>query len=316
MDRELAEKLISDSENSLEPASQNFGALPAELSDFESAQFAVLPIPYDSTSSYGTGSRRGPAAIIEASRHMELYDNDLDDLPARFGIHTVAELEPDARGPAEMCRRVETAVTRLIDAGKTVVSLGGDHSITFGIVKAYAAKFPRLSVLQLDAHADLRDEYQGTKYSHACTMRRVMETVGKISQVGIRSLSAGEASFIKSEGKRVHLASDWTGAEPQVKEVLSELGTGPVYVTCDLDVFDPAFLPATGTPEPGGLSWWHILRLLKSISDQRIIVGFDIVELIPMPGTVAPDFLAAKLAYKVMGLICTKGTHGSSNSGR
>jgi agmatinase len=316
MERDKAEKLISASENGLEPAGHNFGALPAELSSFETARVAVLPVPYDSTSSYGTGSRRGPAAIIEASRHMELYDNELDDLPARFGIHTVAELEPDARGPAEMAERIEHAVTRLIDAGKTVVSLGGDHSITYGIVKAFAAKHPRLSVLQLDAHADLRDEYQGTKYSHACTMRRVMEMVGRVSQVGTRSLSAGEASFIKSEGRRVHLASDWTGADAQVKEVLSELGTGPVYITCDLDVFDPAFLPATGTPEPGGLSWWHVLRLLRAIAGRRTIVGFDVVELIPMPGTVAPDFLAAKLAYKVIGLICSKGTDDSSRSGR
>ncbi len=316
MDRDEAERIISASEESLLPAAHNFGALPAELSSFDGSRFAILPIPYDSTSSYGTGSRRGPAAIIEASRHMELYDHDLDDLPARFGIHTVAELEPDARGPAEMAGRIEAAVARLIGAGKTVVSLGGDHSVTYGAVRAHAAKYPSLSVLQLDAHADLRDEYQGTKYSHACTMRRVMETVGRVSQVGIRSLSAGEAAFIRSEGRRVHLASDWTGAEEQVGQVLNELGAGPVYVTCDLDVFDPAFLPATGTPEPGGLSWWHILRLLKALSDQRTIVGFDVVELIPMPGTVAPDFLAAKLTYKLIGLICSKGANDSSRSGR
>ena len=212
-----------------------------------------VPIPYDSTSSYRTGSRHGPTAIIEASRNLELYDHDLDELPARFGIHTYTELEVDASGPEAMTARIEEVVKNLLSAGKSVGGIGGEHSITCGIVNAYAERYPGLSVLQLDAHADLRDSYQGTKYSHACTMRRVRERAGAVSQVGIRSYSADEAAFMKESGIAVHPAANWRGDRAQIEAVLSDLGTGPVYVTFDLDVLDPAYMPATGTPEPGGL---------------------------------------------------------------
>jgi agmatinase len=304
MDREKAETLISGSEASLVPVSFNFGALPAELSTFESSQFVILPVPYDSTSSYRTGSRHGPTAIIEASRNLELYDHDLDELPARFGIHTYTELEVDASGPDKMAARIEDVAGDLLSAGKAVGGLGGEHSITCGIVKAYSERYTDLSVLQLDAHADLRDTYQGTKYSHACTMRRVRECVGAVSQVGIRSYSADESSFMKQEGIALHPASTWRGEEAQIGAVLSDLGDGPVYVTFDLDVLDPAYMPATGTPEPGGLGWWDVLKLLDAVSAKREIVGFDVVELIPMAGTIAPDFLAAKLVYKLIGFMC------------
>ena len=304
MDREKAEKLISGSEVSLVPVSFNFGALPAELSTFESSQFVILSVPYDSTSSYRTGSRHGPTAIIEASRNLELYDHDLDELPARFGIHTYTELEVDASGPDKMTARIEDVARDLLSAGKAVGGLGGEHSITCGIVKAYSERYPDLSVLQLDAHADLRDTYQGTKYSHACTMRRVRECVGAVSQVGIRSYSADESSFMKQEDIALHPASSWRGDAAQIEAVLSDLGDGPVYVTFDLDVLDPAYMPATGTPEPGGLGWWNVLKLLDAVSAKREIVGFDVVELIPMPGTIAPDFLAAKLVYKLIGFMC------------
>lgn len=312
MDREQAERLIAGSEESLVPVSFNFGALPAQLSGFESSKFVLLPIPYDSTSSYRTGSRHGPTAIIEASRNLELYDHDLDELPARFGIHTYTELEVDASGPENMTARIEEVVRDLLSAGKLVGGIGGEHSVTCGIVRAYAKQYPNLSVLQLDAHADLRDVYQGTKYSHACTMRRVRECVEDVAQVGIRSYSAGEASFIVRERIRIHRASKWRGAQEQIQELLSELGDGPLYVTCDLDVLDPAVMPATGTPEPGGLDWWDVIGLLEAVSSQREIVGFDVVELIPMPGTIAPDFLATKLIYKLIGLICCSAASGQA----
>lgn len=304
MDREQAEKLISGSEESLVPVSSNFGALPAGLSTFESSRFVILPIPYDATSSYRTGSRHGPAAIIEASRHLELFDNDLDELPARFGIHTYPELEVDASGPDGMTARIEQTAGDLLAAGKAVAALGGEHSITCGVVKAHARRYRNLSVLQLDAHADLRDTFQGTKHSHACTMRRVRECVDHVSQVGIRSYSADEAAFMKREGIVLHPASGWRGDRAQVDAVLAELGDGPVYVTFDLDALDPAFMPATGTPEPGGLGWWDVLKLLDAVSSAKEVVGFDVVELIPMAGAVAPDFLAAKLVYKLIGFMC------------
>ena len=316
MDRQKAEKLISGAEDGMAPISINFGALPEELSGLDAARFVVLPIPYDLTSSYVTGSRRGPRAIIEASMNMELYDHDLDEMPARFGIHTCAELGVDASGPERMVASVESTVKGLLEAGKIVCALGGDHSITCGTVKAYAEFHRGLSVLQLDAHADLRDVFQGTRYSHACAMRRVRETVARAAQVGIRSLSAEEASFVRREGIRLHTAAKWRGDDDQIEEILSELGEGPVYVTCDLDVLDPAFMPATGTPEPGGLNWWQLIRLFDAVCHRRSVVGFDVVELIPMPGTVAPEFLAAKLAYKLMGLICRTKPDGARAPGR
>lgn len=306
MNREQAERLISGTEESLVPVAFNFGALPAGLSAFESSRFVILPIPYDSTSSYRTGSRQGPTAIIEASRHLELYDHDLDELPARFGIHTHTELEIDASGPDKMAAMIEKTTAGLLGAGKAVVGVGGEHSITCGIVKAHAARFPGLSVLQLDAHADLRDSYQGTKYSHACTMRRVRECSGNVSQVGIRSYSADEAAFMKETGIAIHPASNWRGDRAQIEAVLSDLGMGPVYVTFDLDVLDPAYMPATGTPEPGGLGWWDVLKLLDAVSSERDVVGFDVVELIPNGRTIAPDFLAAKLVYKMIGFMCRR----------
>jgi agmatinase len=308
MDRERAEKLVSGAEESLAPTFFRFGALPAELSTYESSRFAILPIPYDSTSSYRTGSRHGPVAIIEASRHLELYDHELDELPARFGIHTCSELEVDASGPEGMTGRIEQVTRDLLNAGKAVGAIGGDHSITCGIVKAHAERYPDLSVLQLDAHADLRDVYQGTKYSHACAMRRVREHAARVSQVGLRSYSADEAAFMKKESIAIHPASSWRGERAQIDAVLSDLGDGPVYVTFDLDVLDPAYMPATGTPEPGGLGWWDVLKLLDAVSAEKEIVGFDVVELIPMAETIAPDFLAAKLVYKLISFMCREQT--------
>jgi len=307
MRREDAERLIYGAEESMAPVSFNFGALPVELSGLESSKFVLLPIPYDSTSSYRTGSRHAPTAIIEASRNLELYDPELDEIPARFGIHTYTEMEVDASGPEKMTERIAAVVGELLGMGKIVGGVGGEHSVTAGIVRAYAERHPDLSVLQLDAHADLRDAYQGTKYSHACTMRRVREVVGRVAQVGVRSYSAEEAAYIEREGVKIHPAAVWTGSKEQVAEVIDELGEGPLYVTCDLDVLDPSVMPATGTPEPGGFLWRDLIHILDEVSMRKRIVGFDVVELIPLPGVVAPDFLATKLIYKIVGLICRSG---------
>jgi len=303
MKKEDAERIIYAAEREMEPVSFNFGALPAELSDPESSRFVLLPIPYDSTSSYRTGSRHGPTAIIEASRNLELYDSELDELPARFGIYTHSELEVDASGPERMALKIEGAAGRFLERGKIVVGIGGEHSVTVGMVRAFSKRLDGLSVLQLDAHADLRDEYQGTGYSHACTMRRVRETIRRVAQVGIRNYSAEEAAFLRANGARIHPAAGWSGSERQLRQVLDDLGEGPVYITCDLDVFDPSVMPATGTPEPGGLLWRDVIRLIECVCRNRRVVGFDVVELSPIPGIVAPDFLAAKLIYKMIGFI-------------
>jgi agmatinase len=304
MDLEKAKELIADAEDGARTVPFNFGALPEELANYDGARVVILPVPYDLTATYLAGSRAGPRAIIEASRNMELYDDELCDIPARFGIHTFMELEADASGPERMTAGVEGVVSSLLDAGKIVAALGGEHTITCGVVKAYTRFFSDLAVLHLDAHADLRDSYQGSRYSHACTMRRVRELVGKVSHVGIRSFSAGEADHINREKIKIHPRSGWKGSPEQVEQVLSELGGGPVYVTCDLDVFDPAYVPSTGTPEPGGLGWSEVIALLRSVGEARQIVGFDVVELAPTSGNVAPDFLAARLVYKLVGFAC------------
>ena len=278
---------------------QNFGGLEPEFSSLDRAGLVVLPVPYDLTTTYQGGARWGPRAILEASRNMELWDEELG-ATYRRGIHTLAELEPTAHGPEAMVERVEKAASWIFDQGKRPVILGGDHSITTGPVRAAARRFERLTVLQLDAHADMRDCYLDTPYSHACVMRRVRQIVPAAS-VGIRSLSEEEAELFDREPIPMWsprqlraLDGDWT-------PVLSAL-TENVYITFDVDALDPSILPATGTPEPGGLTWYEAVDLLRAVSEHSRIVGFDVVELSPLPGHVASDFLVARLTYRMMGL--------------
>ena len=259
----------------------------------------VLPVPYDFTTSYQGGARWGPRAILAASQNMELWDEELG-ATYRSGIHTLAELEPTALGPEAMVERIERAVAWILEQGKLPAMLGGEHSITVGAVRAVHGRFRHLSVLQLDAHADMRDRYLDSPYSHACVMRRVREMVPAVS-VGIRSMSEEEAQFLASHPVPVwsprrfrSLGGDWG-------PVLEAL-TDEVYVTLDLDGLDPSIVPATGTPEPGGLEWYETVDLLRAVSARSRIVGFDVVELSPLPGQVASDFLAARLAYRLVGL--------------
>jgi N1-aminopropylagmatine ureohydrolase len=276
-----------------------FGGLLPEDSAFEQARVVILPIPYEQTTTYGTGTKEGPQALIAASRHMELYDEELDYEVYQVGIHTLRELEPTASGPKAMLERITEVTGELLDHGKFVVGLGGEHTISFGLVRAYAERFPGLSVLQFDAHTDLRDTYQGTPYNHASVLRRISEIVPAV-QVGIRSLSREEATWVKAHNARLFYASDVVGS-PSIAAAISEALTDQVYITICLDGFDPSIMPAVGTPEPGGLGWYDVLRIVRRVAETRHIVGFDVVELFPMPGHVAPDFLAAKLVYKVLG---------------
>jgi agmatinase len=278
---------------------QNFGGLDAEFGDLAAARAVVLPVPYDLTTTYQGGTRAGPRAILAASRNMELWDEEVGPT-YRAGIHTLPELEPTAEGPGAMVARVEEAVEWILEQGKLPAVLGGEHSITAGAVRAAARRFASLSVLQIDAHADMRDTYLDTPHSHACVMRRVREVVPAAS-VGIRSLSEEEAEYLERRPAPMWSVRQFRSLQGRWEPILSAL-TDEVFVTFDLDGLDPSVLPATGTPEPGGLDWYEAVDLLRAISERKAIVGFDVVELAPLPGQVASDFLAARLVYRLIGL--------------
>jgi len=277
----------------------NFGGLEDEYAALDGARAVVLPVPYDATTTYQGGARLGPAAILAASRNMELWDEEVGGV-YRGGIHTLPELEPAAEGPAAMIARVEQATGWILDQGKLPVILGGEHSITAGAVRAAAKRARGLSVLQIDAHGDMRDTYLGTPHSHACVMRRIRELVPAAS-VGIRSLSEEEALYLASHPQPIWSVRAFRSLSRRWDPILDAL-TGEVFVTFDLDGFDPSLVPATGTPEPGGLDWYEAVDLLRAVSERARIVGFDVVELSPLPGHVASDFLAARLVYRLIGL--------------
>jgi len=279
----------------------NFGGIEPECAAYDGATFAVIPVPYDLTSTYQSGSRQGPAAILAASANMELYDEELQKVTYRKGIFTASPIEVDARGPDRMVDAIRQVVSDVLVDRKIPVLLGGEHSVTLGAVQAVQAAFPALTVLQLDAHADLRESYQGTPYSHACIARRIQELC-PIVQAGIRSMSEEEAVFMKERAIKT-FSADFILDEPAWIDKICEHLTGDIYLSIDLDVLDPAFMPSTGTPEPGGVSWHDVLRLVREVSKKCRIRGFDVVELSPIPGHVAPDFLAAKLIYRIMGYL-------------
>ena len=277
---------------------RNFGGLPPALSDFDSARITVLPVPYDGTTEWHSGTRNGPKSIIEASFYLEWFDIELDREISNVGIHTLPELEPAMSGPKDMADRVDVTVRNLLDKSKFVVTLGGEHSISYGAIRAYNANYQDFSVLQLDAHTDLRDKYLGTEYSHACVMRRVME-ICPITQVGIRSMSLEENEFIAAKGLQPFIFNQCNSSLP-IDKIIQTLAHN-VYITIDLDVFDPSIMSSVGTPEPGGMLWHDVITLLHAVSQKRTVVGFDIVELCPDQGSESCSFLSAKLAYKLMG---------------
>jgi len=270
-----------------------FGGLESAFS-YEEAKFAVLPLPYDGTSTWLKGAARGPEAIIAASAHMELYDIETRSEPWRKGMITMAPVTP---GPTVEITvdRIHDRVRRLLLDGKTVIGLGGEHSVSIGLIRAHAERFPGLKVLQLDAHADTRDSYEGTPYNHACVMARTAEVCDFV-QVGIRSMDRSELDLYRPH--RVFYAHEIDRSTDWISDVVGCLD-GPVYVTVDLDVLDPSEMPSTGTPEPGGLRYRQVVQLLDAVSSSHSIVGFDVVELLPNPANRAPDFLAARLAYQI-----------------
>jgi agmatinase len=278
----------------------NFGGIyPAcSLGD---ALFVVVPVPYDLTSTYQPGSRRGPVAIIEASTNMELYDEELRKETYLAGIHTTLPLPVDARGPKHMINGIHREISGIAALNKIPVMLGGEHSISFGAIQALQEKYPKLTVLHLDAHADLRESYQGSPYSHASVARRISE-ICPLVQVGIRSMSKEEADYLAQSSIKSY-GADFVSEKKNWNETVCKELSGDVFISIDLDVFDPSIMPATGTPEPGGLYWRDVLQLLRGVSRSCRIRGFDVVELAPISGIVAPDFMAAKLIYRLMGYI-------------
>lgn len=274
-----------------------FGGLEEKA---ENSKIVIVPAPFDQTTTYGHGSEKGPAAIIEASRNVELYDIETDFEVYQVGIKTADPVH--ARTSKELQERLYQTVQDFLKEGKFVVTLGGEHAISAAPIKAHAEAFGPISVLQLDAHSDLIEAYGGNPYSHASVMARVSEMDGieQIVSVGIRSMSSEELPMLSKTktffAHNLHEGNGW------MEEAISAL-SDTVYITFDLDVFDSSLMPATGTPEPGGLFWHQVIPFLKLVAKKKNIVGFDVVELAPISQMPAPDFLAAKLVYKLLSFV-------------
>jgi agmatinase len=259
------------------------------------AKVAIVPVPYDGTSTWIKGANKGPLAILKASQTVENYDIECDCEPYKVGIFTDKPVT-EKRSPEKMAAAVEKRIGEHLSKGKFPIILGGEHSVSIGAIAALAKKYKKLTVLQLDAHADLRDEYHGSKCNHACIMARAQDLCSTV-QVGIRSMEAGEKT--RAAKSNIFFAHDIAGKTDWMKQVMSRLN-GEVYVTIDLDVFDPSIMPSTGTPEPGGLLWYEVLELMKLVFRYSNVIGFDVVEMCPNPANKAPDYLAAKLVYKLI----------------
>ncbi|RJP68724.1 MAG: agmatinase [Candidatus Abyssobacteria bacterium SURF_17] len=286
-------------------AEHNFGGLSAKLSAVETSAIVLLPVPYEASTTYRAGCRHGPSAIIEASTNMELYDEELCFEPCAAGIHTVRPLDVvDDAG--EMLKRICTVATTHVERGKFVTLLGGEHTVSLGIVRALRAAHKDLSVLILDAHADYRESYRGNEYSHACVSRRIAEDCNLVL-AGVRSLSREEADSLKASNTifyshQFRAVRGKTEQKALIERVVERLGP-KVHISIDVDVFDPSIMPAVGTPEPGGLLWDEVLDMLRAVITQREVVGLDLVELAPVAGLSHPEFMAAKLLYRTWGYL-------------
>lgn len=274
---------------------RTFAGIPEEFAQESSAKVVLIPVPYDGTSTYGKGADQGPEAIFDAAENMELYDIETDSEVYKQGVF-IAPTVTEESSPEAMCDEVEKQFTKYINDGKFVTMLGGEHSVSIGAIQAMRKKHGEISVLQLDAHSDLRPEYHGSACNHACALHRASKETNLI-QVGIRSMDTVELPYLKSD--KLFTSYDIRSNEHWQADIVSRLGE-KVYITIDLDVFDSSIMPSTGTPEPGGLLWNETLDLLKMVFRECEVIGFDIVELAPMEGLSAPDFMAAKLYYKLL----------------
>ena len=279
----------------------NFLGLEDKYSDYKKAKVAILPIAYDATSSYQPGTRFGPEAIISASRFLELYDEELKTETYKIGINTQPEMRPNLESPDCMIEEIEKVATKILSDKKFLIALGGEHTITLGMVKAFKKFCRDFSVLSLDAHLDLRNKYEGTKFNHSCVMRRISEEKIPVVWAGIRSFSKEEAKFAKKKDLKIFSAREISEKKKWQRNLISSLPTKRIYLSIDLDCFDPGIMPAVGTPEPGGLSWYDVTSLFFNLTSTHQIIGFDLVELSPNQTNRAPDFLAAKLCYRLLG---------------
>ena len=292
--------------STLPPA--NFLGLPPEHSGREGSRALILPVPYEATVSYGGGTRNGPAAILHASAQVELYDREFGTEPAlQWGVHTLPTLAPDFRGPEATVDAIAAAVAELMREQKLLCVLGGEHTVSAGVAQGLARAGHDFLTVQLDAHADLRSEYDGTPYSHACAARRILDH-SPVLQLGIRSLDISEAEFLQNNSDRVTtiFAEQMQGSNDYLRLLAETVQRRSVYLTVDLDFFDPSLMPAVGTPEPGGLGWQDALEIVRTLAAHSHIIAFDCVELAPIPGLHAPDFLAAKLVYKILSLVLAR----------
>ena len=284
------------------PKSRSFIGCPETEFDPKQAKAIVIPFGLEKSVSYGGGTKDGPTAIIKASQQLEMFDEEFWCEPYRdYGVATLKPEKLPVKIPAAL-KLLEKQVSAVLAANKFPLILGGEHSLTPGAIKAITQKHGSIAILHFDAHADLRDGYEGEKFSHAAAIRRCLDNprVEKVVSLGVRSISTGEIPFLETNSRhvKIHFAKD--KASWKVKEILQELGNLPIYLTFDLDAFDASLMPATGTPEPGGLFWDEVITILKAVAAKKKIVGADIVELAPIEKLHAPNFLAAKLAYKIL----------------
>ena len=283
----------------------NFGLLEPESSDYETSRVVILPVPFERTTSYGKGTTAGPAAIIRASQSMELYDEELQSEPYEQGIATLAPFHPEAFEMGEALAELQAEAKVHLERGKFLVSLGGEHSISQAPVRATRDVYGDIGVVQFDAHADLREEFDGTPYSHASVMKRIVDEGIPTLAVGIRSLSTPESALVRERKLPVIWGHDLENAPELFPKMLAALPE-KIYLTFDIDYFDPSLIPATGTPEPGGGLWYPTLRLLRHLFRAKTVVAMDVVELAPIGGQPASDFLTSKLIYKCLGYLREK----------
>lgn len=274
---------------------RNFGGIEDKYTDYDHAAVLLQSIPYDGTSTWGKGSDMAFEAFLHAAENMELYDIETDSEVYKRGIHILPDITENA-SPEAVFRTVYVKAQELLSSNKFITFFGGEHSVSIGIIKAFYEKYPDISVLQLDAHSDLRPEYNNSPYNHACAMHDANKTVNLV-QVGIRSMDVSEKEYLKPE--RCFFAEDMYKDDAWIENSIGLLGD-KVYITFDLDVFDPSVMPSTGTPEPGGLDWNTTIRYLRKVFQQKDVLGFDIVELAPLKDYKAADFLVAKLYYKML----------------
>ncbi len=274
---------------------KNFAGIPTKYTTFENSEIILQSIPYDGTSTWGKGADEGFEAFLDAAENMELYDIETDSEVYQKGIHIPEEWK-GFNSPEEMYEKVYANVKKLIRTNKFLTFFGGEHSISIGVIKAFYEKYPNLTILQLDAHADLRPSYEGSAYNHACAVYDASQNANLI-QVGIRSMDVSEKKHMNYD--KVIFADDVKQDNLWMDKSM-EWMTDDVYITLDLDVLDPSIMPATGTPEPNGMTWFEIMTYLKKVFATKNVVGFDIVELAPIEGLHAPQYLTAKLFYKML----------------